>query len=202
MIMRKMSLLAALIISGAAIYAQNNFNQYSLEAGYGLNHSRNPTITGFNHFDVGFRYMQNEYWGAKIDYGHDAFKSDDGLNTTTTLHRVSLQAVYNVGRGLRVNNIARRLFNLMLHGGAGITAIDARGGRPDRAVNLIIGGTGQLYISPDVALMGDLSGILNFSQDHNHNGVLLPDSFTGKVLTFSVGITYYIGRNKSNADWR
>jgi len=182
--------------------AQNNFNQYSLEAGYGFNYARNPTLSGLNHFDAGIRYMQNEYWGAKADYGYDSFKSDNGLNTSTALNRISVQVVYNAGRLLHINDIAKRMFNLLLHSGAGITFIDAPDAKPDRAGNFIVGGTGQLYLSEDFALTGDLSGILNFSQNHNHNGELKNQAFTGKVLTFSIGITYYVGRNKSTSDWR
>lgn len=194
--------MAVSILSVTAAMAQNNFSQYSIEASYGYNNARPPVVHGFNHFDIGFRYMQNEYWGAKVDYGYDMFKSDDGLDTRTTLHRASLQGVYNVGRALRVNNIAKSLFNLLLHTGVGITSIDAPDGNPDRAGNFILGGTGQLYLSPDFALTGDLSGILNFSQDHNFNGIYKQESFTGKVITFSLGVTYYFGRNKNTADWR
>lgn len=200
--MKKVTLMAVSILSASAALAQNNFNQYSIEASYGYNYARPPVVDGFNHFDAGFRYMQNEFWGAKVDYGYDLFKSDDGLDTKTTMHRTSVQAVYNLGRGLRVNDIAKRLLNLLLHSGVGITAIDGSGGKTDWAGNFILGGTGQLYLSENVALMGDLSGILNFSQNYNLNGIQHGENFTGKVLTFSVGITYYFGRNKNTSDWR
>jgi hypothetical protein len=194
--------MAASMLSFSAAFAQNNFNQYSIEASYGYSNARPPVVDGFNHFDIGFRYMQNEFWGGKVDYGYDRFKSDEALSNEITINRTSIQAVYNLGRGLRVNDIARRVFNLLLHSGVGLTSINLEGVETDWAGNFILGGTGQLYLNENFALTGDLSGVLNFSQDYAHNGNISADKFTGKVITLSVGITYYFGRNKSTSDWR
>lgn len=199
--MKKMLTSAALMLT-AVSFAQNNFNQYSLEAGYGVNFGGPPQLSGFNHFDVGFRYMQTEYWGAKLDYGYDMYKSDDGRDANTTLNRVSLQVVYNVGRALRINDIATRTFNILLHTGGGTTILKTEEGFTDKTGNFIIGGTAQFYISPSIALTGDLSGILNFNQNYKFDGTGRFDHFTGKSITMSAGITYYFGRNKSNPDWR
>ncbi|WP_116789408.1 outer membrane beta-barrel protein [Flavobacterium psychrotrophum] len=202
MIKKSKILIALMLGLTGAGFAQNHFNQYSIEGGYGFNYARNPELNGFNHFDLGFRYMANEYWGAKADYGYDMFKSKDGLDNNTTLNRVSVQAVYNIGRLLSFNDIASRTFNVLLHGGAGITILKTEPGETDKLGNFIIGGTAQFYVSPQFALTGDVSGIINFKQNYGFNGVKTPDEFTGKMLTVSAGITYYFGRNKSTSDWR
>jgi Outer membrane protein beta-barrel domain len=199
--MKRKTTLAALLISAAA-FSQNNFSQYSLEGGYGFNYGRRPELSGFNHFDVGFRYMANEYWGAKADYGYDMFKSKDGLENNTTLNRISVQAVYNIGRLLSVKEIAARTFNVLLHSGGGVTLLKTEDGSSDKGAHFIIGGTAQFYITPQFALTGDVSGILNFKQDYNLEGLRSPDDFTGKMLTISAGVTYYFGRNTSTSDWR
>lgn len=199
--MKNKTTLALLLITGAA-FSQNHFNQYSVEGSYGFNYGRSPELSGFNHFDVGFRYMANEYWGAKADYGYDMFKSKDGLDSNTTLNRVSLQAVYNIGRLLSVKDIAARTFNVLLHGGGGLTLLKTEDGSSDKGAHIILGGTAQFYISPKVALTGDVSGILNFKQNYNLEGNRAAGDFTGKMLTVSAGITYYFGRNGSTSDWR
>jgi Outer membrane protein beta-barrel domain len=201
--MRKTITLVALLFCSATFAQEiNHFNQYSVEGSYGFNYSRNPVLNGFNHFDIGLRYMGNEYWGAKADYGYDMFKSDDSRNANTTLNRVSLQAVYNIGRAFRVSDVAARTFNMLVHAGGGPTILKTEEGETDKGGHIIIGGTAQFYLSPNIALTGDLSGVLNFSQNYRVNGLGPYDSFTGKYATISVGLTWYFGKNGSTADWR
>lgn len=200
--MKKSLTLVAFGLSTLAFSQEkNHFNQYSLEAAYGINHASKPNITAFHHFDVGFRYMHTEFWGAKIDYGYDMYVSDDSRNAKTTQNRISLQAVYNLGRALRVSDVAPQFFNLLLHAGGGPTILKTEEGFTDKGTNVIIGGTGQFYIAPQLALTADLSGILNFKQNYSYNGVGRNDYFTGKSATFSIGLTYYLGRNGSTSDW-
>lgn len=180
---------------------KNHFSQYSIEAAYGVNHAAEPSLTGFHHFDVGFRYMHTEFWGAKVDYGYDMYVAGNANKDKTTQNRVSLQAVYNLGRALRVSDLAPDVFNLLLHAGGGSTLIKTEEGNSDKGAHFIIGGTGQFYISPRLALTADLTGILNFKQNYRYNGSGRYDYFTGKSATFSIGLTYYLGRNGSTSDW-
>lgn len=197
---KKMSLIALFMCGAAFAQEKNHFSQYSVEAGYGFNYSRGPVLSGFNHFDVGVRYMYNEYWGAKADYGYDMFKS--GVGENTTLNRLSLQAVYNVGRAFRVSDVAAYTFNMLVHAGGGATILKTEEGATDKGGHVIIGGTAQFYLSPNVAITGDLSGVLNFKQNYAFNGNGRYDYFTGKYATLSVGLTWYFGRNGSTSDWR
>lgn len=199
---KTMYFMAMLACSAALAQETNHFSQYSVEGSYGFNYSRGSVLAGFNHFDIGLRYMGNEYWGAKADYGYDMFKSDDGRSANTTLNRLSVQAIYNVGRAFRVSDVAARTFNMLVHAGGGATILKTEEGATDKSAHVIIGGTAQFYLSPDIALTGDLSGVLNFAQNYRFDGIGPYNSFTGKYATLSVGLTWYFGRNGSTADWR
>lgn len=198
----KHKLTILMLLLGIFAFSQSNFTQFSLEAEYGLNHSRNPTKTEFHHIGLGLRYMFNEYWGIKGDYANDIFKSDKSPESQLTSHRFSTQAVYNLGRLLQLREWTGGTLNFLLHSGIGVTLLDSNAAKGiDKAGNFIFGGTLQLYISESLAITGDLSGILNFSQQTNFTG-FRTDEFTGKMLNASIGVTYYIGRNKSTSDWR
>ena len=190
------------LLLSSAVFSQSNFTQFSLEAEYGLNYSRNPKQTELNHVGLGMRYMFDEYWGIKGDYGYDGFSSDESPETKLTSHRFSTQAVYNIGRLLNLREVTHGSINLLLHSGIGISLLDSDTATGlDKVGNFIAGGTLQVYISNSFTLTGDISGILNFSQNTRFDG-LRQKEFTGKMLNASIGLTYYLGKNKSTSDWR
>ncbi|MNK16402.1 hypothetical protein D3C87_345660 [compost metagenome] len=182
----------------------NRFDQISLEAEYGLNYSRNPSQSDFKHWGIGIRYMFNEYWGIKFDYANDRFSDDNGKKGTGSLYyRLSAQAVYNIGRVLNFNRLTNGNLNLLLHSGVGYSHLNVYENKEsDNIGNFIIGGTLQYYISDRFALTGDVSGILNFRQQNGFDSSHASDTFTGKMLNASIGLTYYFGKNKNTADWR
>lgn len=201
--MKKTITLLALLLSTMSFSQESNFSQYSLEADYGFNYARNPKLTGFTHFGFAFRYMIDEYWGIKFDYGHDSFESETIPSSTGTLNRLSFQGVYNLGRLLNFREFTGGTVNMLLHGGFGGTFIDSDSiGGTDKAGNLIGGGTLQVYVSERFAIMGDVSAIMNFSQQMRFDGIYSGRTYTGKMLTATIGVTYYFGLNKSTADWR
>jgi len=182
---------------------RSRFNQFSIEADYGLTYTRNPTQTSYKHVGLGFRYMMNEYWGIKVDYAHDRIDDNGKRGTGSLYDRGSVQAVYNVGRLLNITYITDGKINLLLHSGVGYSRLDPYENRDyDNIGNFILGGTAQLYINESFAITGDLSGILNFRQHFSYNSKPMRDAYTGKMLTASIGLTYYLGRNKSRSDWR
>jgi len=197
------------------VLGQRSRDQYSFEAAYGLGASGQPGITQFSHFDVGFRYMLNEKWGFKFDYGSDRFREDTevaGINTETGVdyHRLSFNVVHNLGRTINIHNYTAG-FNVLAHAGFGyswinpvnISAVD----EIDSMGNVIIGITPQCYIMKNLALHADVSYIVNFSQHRDFDGQLhYPTngvkSFVGSMANVSLGLTYYFGANKSDSDWR
>jgi len=181
---------------------RNRFNQFSIEADYGLTYTRAPKQTSYKHFGFGFRYMFDEYWGIKADYAHDRIDDNGTKGTGSIYDRASVQAVYNIGRLLNMTYLTDGYLNVLLHSGVGYSRLDPFENRHyDNIGNFIIGGTAQLYINESFALTADVSGILNFRQQNNFDSKYI-DTHTGKMLNASIGITYYIGRNKSRSDWR
>lgn len=204
---RKIILLLLFLSLCVSTNAQRRFDQYSLEAGYGLGMSGSPGITEFAHFEVGFRYMIDEYWGIKFDFGSDKFRTNDTPELGTDYQRYSVQGVYNLGRALALTDYANGYFNMLAHGGLGYSALKSINGKdPDNIGNVILGITPQLYISDSFALTLDTSLILNFSQHYDFDGTYpkgkpANNDFTGTVVNASIGVTYYFGRNRNGSDW-
>jgi OOP family OmpA-OmpF porin len=148
--------------------------------------------------------MVDEYWGMKIDYAHDGIDDNGTKGSLGSLYdRVSAQAVYNIGRTFNLPNLTGGNVNFLLHSGIGYSRLNPYESTTyDNMVNFIIGGTAQLYISESLAFTGDLSGILNFRQNSTFGSKYMEGNYTGKMITASIGLTYYIGRNKNTADFR
>lgn len=202
------SLFVCSLLFSTIAWCQKTNDQYSLEAAYGFGASPNPGISDFGHYEFAFRYMLDEYWGIKFDFGSDRFRTGDSSAPGSDYKRYSVQGVYNLGRALNLNNSSVKTFNMLAHGGMGLSTLKSPAFKnADRIGNIIVGVTPQYHLSDSFALMADTSLILNFAQQNNFDGVRPPgnkssDEFTGKLFTFSLGITYYFGRNKSDADWR
>lgn len=205
--MKKTFILSALLLS-VTVFSQSKNDQYSLEAGYGLGLSGKPGIIGLSHFEVGFRYMVDENWGIKFDYGSDRFRTNDTPELGSDYQRFSVQGVHNLGRTLNVKRYSDGFFNLLAHGGLGYSSLKSPSFKgTDKIGNVIIGITPQLKLADALALTLDTSFILNFTQHNNfdgsHPGGKGPkDAFVGNVFTASVGIIFYFGRNGSDSDWR
>ncbi len=204
---KKITLLLLFLSLCVSSNAQRRFDQYSLEAGYGLGISGSPGITEFAHFEIGFRYMVDEYWGVKFDFGSDKFRTDETPELGTDYQRFSIQGVYNLGRALSLTDYGSGYFNMLAHGGLGyssLKSINAPG--TDNIGNVILGVTPQIYISDDFALTLDTSLLLNFSQHYDFDGTYpngrpSNNAFTGTIINVSFGITYYFGRNRNGSDW-
>ncbi len=205
----KKSLYLFILLLSATAWSQKAHDQYSLEAAYGMGYSPDPGITGFSHYEVGFRYMVDEYWGIKFDFGSDRFRTGSDPELGSDYKRYSVQGVHNLGRTLHLTDGAVKDVNLLAHAGMGYSSLrSTTTDAVDKIGNVIIGLTPQYYLSDSFALMADASFILNLIQQNNFEGVRPPgtkkayEEFTGKLFTFSVGITWYFGKNKSNTDWR
>ncbi|MGV3461071.1 MAG: outer membrane beta-barrel protein [Flavobacterium sp.] len=201
------------VLTFSTAFAQRTYDQYSLEGSYGLSHGmskgENPNMTDFQHFDVGFRYMFNEYWGVKVDFGHDAFRTDEEPSEGTDYSRFSVQGVYNIGRALDLPYMTGDWVNVLGHAGLGYSAlISTRKPGTDNIGNVIVGLTPQFWISEQFAIHVDASYVLNFTQHYNFDGTYPPsqpselDAFMGGIINFSAGLTFYFGKNGNDSDWR
>lgn len=207
----KLYLYAFALMLSAAGFSQKPSDQYSIEAGYGVGVSGEPGITAFSHFDAGFRYMIDEYWGLKFDFGSDRFRTGTMPQRGTDYNRFSVQIVHNLGRTLGIRSIANGNLGLLAHAGLGYSSLQSiKSDGKDNIGNIIIGLTPQVKIIDNLAIHLDTSMIFNYSQHINYDGATplnddgtrSKDAFTGTLFNASIGLTYYFGRHKSDSDWR
>ena len=201
-----------IILTFSTAFAQRTYDQYSLEAGYGVNHGmskgENANMTNFQHFDIGLRYMFDEYWGIKADYGNDTFRDSD-TKEGTNYHRFTLSGVYNVGRLLDLPYMTGDMINVVGHAGLGYSALQStRKAGIDNIGNVVLGLTPQFLLSDQIAIHVDASYVLNFTQHYNFDGSyptntnMSGNAFMGGIINLSAGITFYFGKNGNDSDWR
>lgn len=211
-------LLSFLMISIANVNAQeteekeSGFDKWSIELNGGVNKPTRTMSSGyytktFNlfHADLGVRYMFNPKFGVKLDFGYDKF--EDGNSSApfeSTYLRTSLQGVVNIGRVLNFETWTNT-FGLLAHGGFGASQLTSKNGfeGEDYMGNGILGLTGQIKLSNNVVLTGDITGIANGKQQHNFDGMsqVNTSAIDGIVMNASVGLTFYLGKNEKHADW-
>lgn len=203
-----------------AVNAQDSFNKWSLEVNGGFNKPMAPLSPGYysptlnlGHVDFGVRYMFNDKFGAKLDYGFGSFSEASGTPVfSSNYYRLNLQGVANLGRIMKWESFTRRV-NLLGHLGAGFGRVSHENPRAlpgdDNVYNIIAGLTGQVKLGERVALTGDISTILNGRQtvtfDGNTNLQPSTDNgfygTNGTWWTGTLGLTFYLGKGSTHADW-
>ncbi|MAN86729.1 MAG: polymerase [Algoriphagus sp.] len=222
----KKLILSTLMAGALAIGASaQDYDKLSLEINGGFNKPMAPLAPQFlsptlniGHVDFGVRYMFNEKFGAKLDYGFGSMSEANGNRVNslqpfdTNYWRLNLQGVANMGRVLNFESFSRS-FGLLLHGGAGLGAVKPQSNRfagtNDIVYNLIFGLTPQLKLSKNIALVGDISTILNGRQTVSWDGSteILPDlengyyGTNGTWWTGTIGLNFYLGKSEEHADW-
>jgi len=202
------------------VNAQDDFNKWSLELNGGFNKPMAPLSPGYfsptlnlGHVDFGVRYMFNDKFGAKLDYGLGSFSEsgkDNNPAFSTSYYRLNLQGIANLGRIMKWETFTRKV-NLLGHLGAGIGQVK-HDGPPitfdDNVYNIIAGLTGQVKLGERVALTGDVSTILNGRQTVTFDGKTNigpadPGFYgtNGTWWTGTLGLTFYLGKAATHADW-
>ncbi len=205
-------------MAGALAVAANgqDFNKWSLEATGGFNKPMAPMTTGYlsptlnlGHVDFGVRYMFNEKFGVKLDYGLGSFKEVEGESPSfeTKYNRLDLQGVANIGRIMNFESFTRS-FGLLMHGGAGIGKVSPQEGTfndfKDDVYTIIFGITPQVKLGNRVALVGDISTVLNGRQSVSFDGNSLdsyPYGANGTWWSGTLGLNFYLGKAEQHADW-
>jgi len=213
--MKKVVMTLAFALALTGVHAQteknNSFNKWSIDLGAGFNKPQRPFSNGYVTDvispwtgDLGVRYMLNNKFGLKVDFGYNSFTAkDNSFDFDSKYYRLDLQAVANLGRIMNFETWTNRI-GLLGHAGFGLAQLTSDNFKEDdRMGNFIAGLTGQIRLSDRVALTGDFSTILNASQDHTFNGTPIAGArgFSGLVFNGTVGLNVYLGKNAKHADW-
>jgi OOP family OmpA-OmpF porin len=221
-------LILSILFAGSLAVTTNaqEFNKWSIEANAGFNKAMAPFTAGFvsptlnlGHADLGVRYMFNEKFGAKLDYGFGSFQqSKDTKAFDTKYFRLNLQGVANVGRIMNFESVSSKI-GMLFHMGAGIGVVNPELNRwndfNDKVYTLIFGFTPQYKLSEKVALVADVSTMLNGRQSITFDGSTavtantMPNAATNNGhygpnanwWTGTLGVNIYLGKATQHADW-
>jgi Outer membrane protein and related peptidoglycan-associated (lipo)proteins len=224
----KKRFLTILILVGTCLasVAQQDFNRWSLEIDAGFNKSMSPLSRNYlsptlniGHVNLGARYMFNEYFGVKGDFGFGSFSEAKGVSAPfdTKYGALRLKGIMNFGRILNFENFAPK-FNFLLGIGGGFGGIKNEI-RPinDYDLDLVYIITSsvdiQYLISPRIAIVGTISPNVNgrqrftfdgswFNQPGPINSQEIPYVHaTGVWWTGTFGVNVYLGSKEEHADW-
>lgn len=192
----------------------DDFNQWSVEVAGGFNKPTNPfaneyrtNILSFGQASIGARYMFNNRFGLKLDFGYNSIsEGKNSLPFKSDYLRGSLQGVANVGSILKFDTWTNTI-GLLLHAGGGYSQLHAnepinRANR-DGMANFIVGITPQFKLGNRVALTTDVSMIGHDNQEWTWDGTegRKKRGFDGAIFNVSAGLTFYLGKNEKHADW-
>ena len=189
----------------------SDYNKWSIELDGGFNKPQRPMGAGAYTeivspyvVNLGARYMFNNKFGLKADFGYNSFQEETGsVNFDTKLYRVAIQGVINAGRVLNFEDWTKTI-GLLFHAGVGVAQLeDQNSAAKDRIGNFIGGITGQIRLSNRFALTGDFTTIVTAKQDVNFDGSSFngTNGLQGFIYTGTAGLTYYFGKNTKHADW-
>lgn len=216
--MKKIITILLFTMSLNGIYAQGeiqqksaSFNKWSIEAAGGFNKVQRPFADGYytalvSPFvaDLGVRYMFNNKFGLKADFGLNSITGkSSSLDFDTKYFRVDVQGIANLGRIMDFETWTNTL-GLLGHAGFGVGQIENKNNHVnDRVGNFIAGVTGQIKVNDRIAITADFSAILNASQDIAFNGTSLDYNrgFSGVLFNSTIGLNVYLGKNSKHADW-
>ncbi|AWI27170.1 OmpA family protein [Flavobacterium pallidum] len=190
----------------------NGFNKWSLELNGGVNKPSAPFAPGyfsatpsFFNADFGVRYMFNNKFGVKADFGYYKLQDNESsLHFSTKYYRADLQAVANVGRIMNFETWTKRIGALVHIGGGYMQFRSDNLSYTDRGGNFIIGLTGQYKLAKRVVLTGDFTSVTNVAQDKTFDGTSGTGQirgFAGGIFSGTIGLTVYLGSHEEHADW-
>lgn len=208
----KKILFTLFIINFGIINSQNNYNQFSLEAGYGYvsplsgySKENGSSFSGFKNFDFGLRYMFNETFGLKAGYANSQFESNRNNGFGSRFNTITLKGYLNLAHVLDFGRTFDDTLGLLFHSGVGYSTMSSNIETGQDQVYSFIGGiTPQYKLSDRIAFYIDFSYYYNTSHDFNYDGTkgtFTDEKFKTQMYTISLGLILSIGSNTSHADW-
>ena len=191
---------------------ENTYNKWSVELAGGFNKPTRTMTAGYRTAvvspyvaDLGVRYMFNNKFGLKADFGYNSFQEgDNSLPFDTKYYRVDLQGVANLGRIMSFETFTHTL-GLLGHAGVGLSFLERENPTyaKDRMGNLMAGVTGQIKLTNRIVLTGDFTTIVNARQNLTFDTAsrVRSNGFSGVLFNGTVGLTVYLGKDVKHADW-
>lgn len=223
--MKKHLLILILLGSSLNSFAQKDFNKWSLEVNGGFNKAMGPLTPGYlsptlnlGHADFGARFMFNEYFGFKGNFGLGSFSEvkNESPEFTTNYLAITGQGVFNFGRMLNFESFSKKL-TVLGHLGAGGGRMNfenqVRETEPDYYYIITSGFTTLFSLSERISLAGDISVNVNGRQTYtfdgnSYNAPVQPNPpanpfvhATGTWWTGTLGLNFYLGKASQHADW-
>ncbi|KGO90284.1 hypothetical protein Q764_04330 [Flavobacterium suncheonense GH29-5 = DSM 17707] len=188
-------------------FAQRPYGGFSIDANYGISGVKDPGLSDFSHFDFGFRYMFDDTWGLKLDYGQDKFRTEKSpVEKGIDASRISFQAVTNLTNLIDSRSyFYSRTFNLLAHAGAGYSmqkSVTIPAGGTDEIGHIIFGMNPQFSLTDNLAVGLDATGIIHLSQHYWFDGNYTytspefkgsPNGTSTFIYNFTVGLSYTFG---------
>jgi|SRR5690554_484570 len=216
--MRKLLLLTILIV-GSSVYAQEKsneeYNKWSLEAAAGMpiagtNFAKHYSYKNntFGSYQLGVRYMMNNYFGMKMNFGYNTMEGTSYSAPFKTEYITgTLEGVANMGAVLNFDSWTNTL-NALVHLGAGYTLLRPKepvdfGGLGDQIFIISAGITPQVKLSNRVVLTADytLMGLMRMHNTWDGTQTTNKRGMNGKFSTVTAGLTVYLGKHDVHADW-
>lgn len=214
--MKKITLVGLLLIGSTAFgqITKTSFNRWSVDVSAGANtaySSFSPgyraKAVGFYSAEIGARYMLNAYFGFDANFGFDAFSNrSSSKDFKTSMGRINLQGNLNLGNMMNFYQWTNRL-GLIAHIGLGYGGTDSTGfSHPfvkESFGQVVVGLTPQIKLTNKLALNLDAQALANTRQGVtiDHGSKTNAAGFGTKYLTFTAGISYYLGGFEQHADW-
>jgi OOP family OmpA-OmpF porin len=195
----------------------NRTDGYYSPGFYQTNAEDDFSFGGISRFDLGLRYMLNEKFGLKFSGAYDMFESysDNSADFETNLLRFNFEGVANFRSILNFDSFSKR-FGLLGHAGihygffgdgedngAGSNGGDALIEGTDEVFGFTVGLTPQYRLSNTFVLTADASFIKNYRQQQtwDFNPAPPESNLNAEFMTFSLGITAYLGKHDVHADF-
>lgn len=208
------AILASTFLSAQEDISDFDYNKWSVELGAGVHKPTLPFADGyytdtpsFGQFSLGTRYMINNRFGLKLDFGYSTIKEgDNSLPFKSNYYRGSLQGVANLGSILKFDTWTNTV-GVLAHAGGGYSMLSPK--EPvelddnDGMMHIIVGVTPQFRLGSRVAFFTDFSVLGHIGQSYTWDGSQ-PASrrgFDGAYYQVSAGFTFYLGKHDRHADW-
>ncbi|MBP8066146.1 MAG: porin family protein [Flavobacterium sp.] len=197
-----------LLLCSSMAFAQRPYGGFSIDANYGISGVKDPGLSDFSHFDFGLRYMFDDTWGIKLDYGQDKFRTQESpVEKGIDASRISVQAVTSLTNLIDSRSyFYSRTFNLLAHAGVGYSmqkSVTIPAGGTDEIGHIIFGVNPQFSITDNLAVGLDATGIVHLSQHYWFDGNYTytspefkgsPNATSTFIYNFTVGLSYTFGK--------